>query len=223
MRTSVAAAGSSAQSRRRCGSGKPSLGADVVRGEPQSQVQIGSSRWYKNACVCECVSERERERVCVCVRGSGACVRKRACQHMRACVSFLSLRACAASRRNCSADRKCGVPAYARRALHASAPSSCNKRGQRCPLCPSASTHVLCSHVIYAPCTWLGRAGHPRAFYISTSARSCTSSATTGAWPPCGTATMRVPRVHVTGNGAGPWPPSAPRGQPAGIRSLPQP
>ena len=147
MRTSVAAAGSSAQSRRRCGSGKPSLGADVVRGEPQSQVQIGSSRWYKNACVCECVSERERERVCVCVRGSGACVRKRACQHMRACVSFLSLRACAASRRNCSADRKCGVPAYARRALHASAPSSCNKRGQRCPLCPSASTHVLCSHV----------------------------------------------------------------------------
>jgi hypothetical protein len=43
---------------------------------------------------------------------------------------------------------------------------------------------------------WLGRAGHPRAFCISTSARSCTSSATTGAWPPCGTATIRVPHKH---------------------------
>jgi hypothetical protein len=64
-----------AQSQRRCGSGKPSLGADVVRGERSPKCRCGSSRWYNNAsvcasvcvCVCVCVCARARAWVCVCL------------------------------------------------------------------------------------------------------------------------------------------------------------
>jgi hypothetical protein len=188
-----------------------------------------------------------------CVR---ACVRVHACKGVElACASArvgVSARVgrcvrvwhcpCAdVTLRGATAARCVRVPlarAYARRARHASAPSSCNKRGQRCPAssirfdaCALLARRTLSATSMYlahgsvegthyaarcllawcllAWCRQLGRAGHPRAFCISTSARSCTSSATTGAWPPCGTATIRAPRAHAAGNGAGPWPPSA--------------
>jgi hypothetical protein len=162
------------------------------------------------ACVCVCKGAElvcASARVFICVRVLCVCVCKGAelvCASARVfiCVRVLALfpaRMCrfeaqlqcgACVWRTHGCVRVGGARAHARRALHASAPSSCITRGQRCPLRPSAASNLVARCLPHL-CT-LHKA-RSRAPVARCTVSACTVSACTVS--PC---TVSACTVHAT-------------------------